>query len=132
LKNFLGQGFGFPLGTDAHGAIRMSTSEENIAESIRIVLGTAIGERLMRPDFGCRMHDLVFHPNNANTCSMVTFYVRECLVKWEPRVEDVKVRCHPDPHDENVILIVISYKVRQTNSMKNLVYPFFLRREQDL
>ena len=86
----------------------------------------------MRPDFGCRIHDLVFYPNNDSTAALVSFYVREALVKWEPRIEEVRVRAYPDPERENTLLVDISYKVRRTNNLRNLVYPFYLRREQDL
>ncbi|MGM0576308.1 MAG: GPW/gp25 family protein [Myxococcota bacterium] len=132
MKDFLGRGIAFPMGVDAYGALETSSHEESVAESIRLVLGTAVGERVMRPEFGCRIHDLVFHPVNANTCALVSLYTREALVKWEPRIEDIQVRAYPDPTQENAILVNIQYRVRRTNNLRNLVYPFFLRREQDL
>jgi len=131
-KNFLGRGIQFPVGLDARGSVALSEYEQNIEEAIGIVLGTAPGERVMRPEFGCKIHDFVFHPNNASTAAMAGFYVREALVKWEPRIEDVRVSANPDPDRENVMLIDITYRVSRTNSVRNLVYPFYLRREQDL
>jgi len=131
-KNFLGRGLKFPVGLDARGNVALSEYEQNIEESILIILGTAPGERVMRPDFGCKIHDFVFWPNNPSTASLVGFYVREALVKWEPRIEDVRVTAAPDPDRENVMLIDITYRVGRTNNIRNLVYPFFLRREQDL
>ena len=132
MKDFLGRGIAFPMGADAYGALRISTHEDSVSESIKLILGTAVGERVMRPEFGCRIHDLVFYPVNPNTCAMVTLYTREALTKWEPRIEGVQVKAYPDPMNENTILINIQYRVRRTNNLKNLVYPFFLRREQDL
>ena len=132
MKNFLGRGISFPVGVDAYGALSTSSYEENVEESIRLILGTAMGERMMRPDFGCRIHDLVFHPLNANTCSLIGLYVREALIKWEPRIEDVQCDAYPDPTKENSVLIDIRFRVRRTNNLLNMVYPFFLRREQDL
>ena len=131
-KNFLGRGIQFPVGLDARGNLALSEFDDNIAESIHLILGTAIGERVMRPDFGCRIHDYVFHPNNPSTASLVGYYGREAIVKWEPRVDNVVVNSYPDPAEENVMRVEISYKVRRTNSIRNLVYPFYLRREQDL
>jgi len=132
MKNFLGRGFAFPLRVDGRGQVESSSSEKSIAESVRIIMGTAIGERVMRPDFGCAIHDLVFHPVNANTCSEISLHVHHALLKWEPRIEEIKVRAYPDPNAENTILIMINYRVRQTNNLLNIVYPFYMRREQDL
>jgi len=131
-KSFLGRGIAFPVRLDARGNVALSEYEQNIEESIRIILGTAIGERVMRPDFGCRIHDLVFYPNNPSTAALVSFYVREALVKWEPRIEQVSVTSEPDPERENTLNVNISYRVRRSNNLRNLVYPFYLRREQDL
>lgn len=132
MKNFLGRGIAFPVDIDAYGALATSSFEDNAEQSVRLILGTAIGERLMRPEFGCRIHDLVFYPLDANTCSMVGLYVQEALIKWEPRIEDVGCDAYPDPTQENAILVDIRFTVRRTNSLLNMVYPFFLRREQDL
>ncbi|MCA9557421.1 MAG: GPW/gp25 family protein [Myxococcales bacterium] len=131
-KSFLGRGIGFPLGVDGAGGLAVSAHEQNIEESIQLVLGTAIGERLYRPTFGCRIHDFVFAPNNAHTRNLVGFHAKEALVKWEPRIRDIDVECKPDPDAPNTIELHISYMVRATNSHFNMVYPFFLRREEDL
>lgn len=132
MKNFLGRGFAFPMRVDGRGQVEMVSGEQSIAMAVRLILGTAVGERIMRPDFGCMIHDLVFHPVSANTCSLVTMYAQQALIKWEPRIEDVQVQTYPDPSSENTLLIQIQYKVRSTNNLNNLVYPFYLRREQDL
>ncbi|NOZ02966.1 MAG: GPW/gp25 family protein [Deltaproteobacteria bacterium] len=131
-KNFQGKGIAFPVGLDARGNMSMTEHESNIEESVRLILGTAVGERVMRPTFGCRIHDFVFYPNNASTAALIGFYVRESLVKWEPRIEDVAVTAQPDPTRESTMQVNISYRVRRTNNLRNLVYPFYLRREQDL
>ena len=131
-KSFLGTGWDFPLGANATGNIATSDAERNIEQSILLILGTAPGERVMRPDFGSRIHEYVFHPNNASTASLVAFHAREALVKWEPRIDDVTVQAYPDTGTENVLLVDISYRVIRTNDLNNMVYPFYLRREQDL
>jgi phage baseplate assembly protein W len=110
----------------------MNEGEANIEQSILLILGTAPGERVMRPTFGCRIHEYVFYPNNASTASLVAYHAREALVKWEPRIDDITVSSYPDSAAENVLLVDITYRVIRTNDLRNMVYPFYLRREQDL
>ena len=131
-KSFLGRGLQYPLRISAFGGMSMSEGADNIEEGVQCIIGTAVGERVMRPTFGCRIHDFVFHPNSASTAGMVAFYVREALTKWEARITDVEVKAFTDPGNENVMLVEVNYKIRSTNDDKNFVYPFYLRREQDL
>jgi len=131
-KSFLGSGIAFPLRVKGTGGVENSAYEENIEECIRLILGTAPGERLYRPQFGCHVHDYVFAPNNAHTRNLVAYYVKEALLKFEPRIDNIEVKCMPDPGQPNTLRIEIGYDVRATNSHFNLVYPFFLRREDDL
>lgn len=131
-EEFLGKGWAFPVGTtDAGGEIILSGEEEKIAESVRIILGTAPGERLMRPDFGCGIHDYVFAPNNVRTAGLIRFHVEEALNRWEPRIDLQQVRVQPDPGNPAVILIAIDYRVKSTDSRYNMVYPFYLERGQE-
>ncbi len=131
-KSFLGSGLRFPLGVNAVGGVAMSEGSDNIEESIRIIIGTAVGERVMRPLFGSRVHDFVFHSNSESTAGLVAFYVREALIKYEPRITDIRVVAKPDPKRDNVMSVSVRYTIRSTNVDHNLVYPFYLRREQDL
>lgn len=131
-EEFLGKGWSFPVGTpDAGGEIILSGEEEKIAESVRIILGTAPGERLMRPDFGCGIHDYVFAPNNVRTAGLIRFHVEEALNRWEPRIDLQQVRVEPDPDNPAVILLSIDYRVKSTDSRYNMVYPFYLERGQE-
>lgn len=125
-SSFLGVGWKLPVSLDSRGEIALSIYEESIRESIWIILATARGERRMRPDFGCGIHDLVYATNSAETLGMVATDVREALLLWEPRIdlEDVDVRS--DPEEPGRLLIQIEYSVRSTNSRFNLVYPFYL------
>lgn len=127
-KSFLGVGWKFPVDLDRRRGIAMSQFEENIEESILVILGTALGERLMRPDFGCAVHDLVFAPNNSNTHGLVIYYVTEALNKWEPRIQALKVDCDVDPTALNKVDTKIEYQVIATNNVYNLVYPFYLQK----
>lgn len=131
-KSFLGRGFSHPLATDAAGGIKLSQYEDNIEECVQIILGTAPGERIYRPLFGCRIHDMIFAPNDAHTRNLVAFYAREALLKWEPRIREIEVEAKHDTGKPSTIELHISYAVRATNTTYNLVYPFYLRREEDL
>ena len=112
------------------GGIALSRQVVDIDEAIRIILGTAKGERHMRPNFGCGIHDLVFEVNNATTHGAVKAYVEEAINWWEPRVEVVDVEVEPDDDERNTLLINITYKVRATNDTRNLVYPFYMIRPE--
>jgi hypothetical protein len=125
-RGFLGIGWKFPLQVTPGGKIAGSRYEQRIEESIYLILSTAKGERVMLPDFGCGIHDLVFAPNNSTTLSVVTHMVREALVMFEPRIDLVDVRVEVAPEQLNLLLIRLSYRVRATNTMANMVYPFYI------
>jgi hypothetical protein len=126
-SDFLGLGWNFPIGLDDGGQVELAPDgEEGIRQSIWMILGTSPGERLMRPDFGCGIHDMVFGVNNAATANAVAGAVREALAVWEPRIDVLDVYAVPDPSRPNLLLIEINYQVRSTNSRFNLVYPFYL------
>jgi len=124
---FLGTGWKYPV-TLEQGEIALSRHEEDIRQAIRIILETAPGERLMRPDFGCGIHDYVFAPNNVRTAGLIRFHVEMALSRWEPRIDLETVNVRPDPDEPSTILIDIAYKVKSTDSRYNLVYPFYLER----
>lgn len=127
-KSFLGVGWKFPIDLDRRKGVAMSQFEENIEESILLVLGTALGERIMRPDFGCAVHDLVFAPNNSNTHGLIIYYVKEALNKWEPRIQALNVKIRVDADEPSKINTEIEYQVIATNNIFNLVYPFYLQK----
>lgn len=125
-RAFLGRGWGFPVDTDSTGAVEVVEAEVDIEEAIRIILGTAKGERVMRPEFGCGIHDYVFSTVNTTTLHMVETSVEEALVEWEPRIDVRSVEVSPGRLDAGELLISIDYRVRQSNVEHNLVYPFYL------
>ncbi|GMT48091.1 MAG: baseplate protein [bacterium] len=126
-KDFLGVGWKYPVNADYNGKIAMSRYEEDIKEAIWIILGTAKGERVMRPDFGCGIHDLVFASINTATVTLVEDSVREALTFWEPRIELIKVEASTEYADEGKLPVSIDFRVRTTNNRFNLVYPFYLK-----
>jgi len=133
MKNgsFLGVGLSFPFSINQSGNISMSYFEKSVSESIHVILSTSKGERIMRPDFGCEINEMVFAPNNSATQNLICHYIEEALIKWEPRVILEKVEAFPDEDDEARINISIEYKVRSVNTYFNMVYPFYLERGEN-
>ena len=124
----IGRGWGFHVGVDATGGIRLAQDEPEIEQAISIIIGTSPGERVMRPTFGCRIHELVFAPNNAETVGLARRYVEEALGMWEPRiqVESVLVSLDPEEVDRGRLNITVEYSVRGTKDSRSLVFPFYL------
>jgi uncharacterized protein len=127
-KTFLGVGVAFPLKLNGSGVVARAEYEESVRQSILIILGTAKGERVMRPDFGCGIHDLVFANVNPTTSGRVGRDVREALLRLEPRIDVLDVDVRPGG-EGNLLLIHIEYEVRATNNAFNLVYPFYLQQD---
>jgi phage baseplate assembly protein W len=126
-EEFVGAGWAFfPMRTDVTGRIVLVGHERKIEESIRLVLATAPGERPMRPDFGCAIHDFVFAPADAATAGQIAFEVRAALDRWEPRVDVLEVRVDFDSGDEGTLHVQIGYRIRGTNDPRNLVFPFYV------
>ena len=126
ISDILGTGFHFPFGVDERGGIAMTRREQDIEESIRTILGTARGERPMRPQFGSRVYELVFAPNNATTWGLMQQYVEEALGWWEPRIEVLSVDVVADTEDTSRIVTNILYEVKATSDKRTLVFPFYL------
>ncbi len=129
-NGFLGKGWKFPVGVDKRGGVALSESEEKIKESILIILGTAKGERVMRPEFGCDIHDFVFSIINTSTLTQIQSAVKEALLLWEPRIELLSVEFYKERINDGILDIGINYKVRRTNTEFNLVYPFYLQSKE--
>jgi phage baseplate assembly protein W len=125
IADFLGKGWAFPVALSGEGGIEMSPGEKSIQEAIWIILATSFGERVMRPDFGCGIHNLIFSVIDATTVGRATQEVRLALIRWEPRIEVLDVDTEVRGRGE-VLLINIHYRNRSTNNFFNLVYPFYL------
>ena len=130
-REFLGQGLAFPLQINQQGGIALARGAHDIEQAIRIVLETQPGERMMRPEFGCRVHELLFAPLNAATRGLAAYYVQEALDRWEPRVELQEVNTLDDPGRDGVMLIEIKYRIKDTHDERSIVYPFFLMGEEE-
>lgn len=127
-KDFLGRGLSFPIRVDkSTGKIKMVFAQDDIKESIRIILGTKKGERVMRPDFGSKLNDFLFESVDETTLFLIEEEVKSAITNWEPRVEDVSVNASLKDHSDGRVDIKIEYRVRMTNNLFNLVYPFYLK-----
>lgn len=122
--DFLGKGLKFPFSVKKTKMLA-SVGEEAIKESIMLILGTARGERVMQPDFGCRLNEMVFASNDLNTATLIQTYVEEALLNWEPRIEVQSITTNMS-RQEPIIEINIEYVIKSSNSKSNLVYPFYL------
>jgi uncharacterized protein len=131
VPSFVGRGFAFPMGVDTDGGIRMTRGPEDLDASMRVILSTAPSERLMRPQFGCRIWDLMFEPVNFNTLGQMAEAAGEAIAQWEPRVDVLGIECEPDVRDSFLVNINITYRVRATNDRRNLVYPFYVIPRED-
>ncbi len=128
-RDFLGRGLRFPVSVNLNGGVSSSQLEENVRQSLFIILGTAPGERLNRPDFGCRIHDLMFAPNNPMTCARAEIFCEEAIYKYEPRISSVTVNAFPNPDEPNILELKVQYVIAGQNAARNLVFPFYLREE---
>jgi uncharacterized protein len=131
VTEIIGSGLAFPLQVDRRGGIALARDETDIEQAIELILGTAPGERPMRPEFGCGVHDFVFDTIDATTVAQMEGEVRDALDHWEPRIEVVAVDFDLSGVDRGELLINIGYRLRSTNHMRNLVYPFYVIPAED-
>jgi len=129
--DFVGRGFAFPMGANPSGGSAMVSGTRNVEQAMLLVLGTARGERPMRPEFGCGIHDLVFETVDTALVGRVVREVTEALTRWVPRIEVGDVTAGADPASPSTLLVDVAYVVRATNDQRNLVFPFYSIPEHD-
>jgi uncharacterized protein len=132
VTEIIGSGLAFPLQVDRRGGIALARDETDIEQAIELILATAPGERPMRPEFGCGVHDFVFDSVDASTVGRMELAIRDALDRWEPRVVVDSVEFNLDEVGEGRLIIDIGYRVRATNNMRNLVYPFYVIPAEEL
>ena len=125
-NEFTGTGWRFPILPDATGTLSYVSGDVNVEQSLRILLLTELGQRVMRPDFGSKAARLVFAPGSLQYLGQLETTVREAIRDWEPRIEVEEVRAEVNPNDETRVSVKLAYKVRPTNTRHNLVFPFYL------
>lgn len=128
--DFLGRGWTFPLGVDDNGAFSYTEGASHIEQSLQLILMTAVGERVMRPSFGCEAPDLVFAPGSTQYLSLLETSVYRAIRDWEPRVEVEEVEASTASANESQVIVDISYIIRGSNTRRNLVFPFYLGIEE--
>lgn len=128
--HIVGRGWAFPPQIGPTGGLALTHDRTELDQAIRIILTTCPGQRVMRPSFGCRLHELVFAPNNSQTIAQARRYVEEALGMWEPRITVTDVAIRPDPEEASRLLIDIQYEVKATRDPRSLVYPFYLIPEE--
>jgi uncharacterized protein len=124
-QDFIGQGWHYPLAANQAGQVLLAGGDRKLEQSIRLILGTALGERPMRPEFGCAIHDMVFDTVDATTAGGLAAAVRGALIRWEPRIEVHDVAVSDDPDELGTVLIDISYTAHGRSDPRNLVFPFY-------
>jgi uncharacterized protein len=125
VADFLGTGWAFPVRIDARGRVALARQERDIEEAIIMILLTPKGQRVMRPEFGCQIHELIFAPNDLTTAGLAAYYVQEALAMWEPRIEVENVDVNPDEQNTDRLLIMIDYSIKATHDRRSLVFPFY-------
>jgi Bacteriophage baseplate protein W len=130
MSDFLGSGWSFPVELDAQGRIAMARREHDVEQAIKIILMTPKGQRLMRPEFGCQIHELMFAPNDSTTAGLAARYVNDALDFWEPRIRVLNVNAHADSVDPSRLLIDIEYEILATRDRRSLVVPFYTIPEE--
>jgi Bacteriophage baseplate protein W len=129
--SIIGTGIAFPMRFGTHGDLAMSEGEHSVRDAIKIVLGTSPGERLMRPDFGCRVHELLFDSIDALTVGRIEREVRVALDRWEPRIDVLDVAVRTGEAFDGKLEIEIGYRLRASNDVRNLVYPFYVIPQEE-
>jgi len=128
--DIVGRGFTFPMQLDSRGGFALTNERSEIEQALRIIIMTEPGTRVMRPTFGCKIHDLIFAPNDSATQAQARRYVIEAIRMWEPRVEVVEVETYADADYPNRLMVEVTYRVKVTNDERSLVYPFYLIPEE--
>lgn len=130
-KEYLGKGISFPLQVNSRGELSLVTGERDIEQSIRIILATRPGERVMRPEMGCRAYELMFEPRDSATATLLEMYVREALTRWEPRIDILNVIVSLDSEQDNTLIAEIFYYIKTTHDQRSIVYPFYLAGQEN-
>ena len=125
-SKIVGTGWRFPILPDAAGGLTYVDGDENVEQSLKILLLTNLGQRVMRPDFGSKAQSMVFAPGSLQFLGLLETTIREAVRDWEPRIDLEQVRAETDLEDETRVTVHIGYRVRQTNTRSNLVFPFYL------
>lgn len=130
-REFIGTGLAFPLQFSPRGDVALATGEHDIEQAMRLILETVPGERVMRPEFGCRAKELIFAPRNSATEALLITYVQDALAMWEPRIDVLDVSISADASQDGAWLVEIAYEIKATHDERSLVHPFYILNEAE-
>lgn len=131
-KAYLGRGLAFPLQIDPKGGIALAGGERDIEQAIQIILETRPGERMMRPEFGCRAQEMLFEPRDVSARTTIARYVREALTRWEPRIDVHNIDVSfGSGNTDGAVFVEITYVIKESHDTRSIVYPFFLVGEEE-
>jgi phage baseplate assembly protein W len=125
-RRHLGKGWSFPIRLDGRGRFALSEGQRDVQEAIKIVLGTRVGERIMRPTFGSEVSGLLFEPATPGTAARLADAIKDSLSQWEPRIDVLQVTVDRDAEVETRFVASLTYRIRENNSVLNEVFPFYL------
>lgn len=127
MDELIGRGWAFPVRRErVSGQVALVTGEQEIRQAILMILGTARGERVLRPEFGCRIHEMVFASSDTTSIGLAAYHIEQALGMWEPRIRVIEVTVQPqDRGDAQLWLIQVRYEIKATLDQRSLVYPFY-------
>lgn len=128
--DIVGRGWHFPPKIGSQGGLALTHDRNEIEQAMNIIIKTVPGQRVMRPTFGCRIHELIFAPNNQTTAAQAARYVKDALLMWEPRIVITDVQTHIDRDMADCLLVEVNYIVKSTGDPRSLVFPFYLIPEE--
>ena len=126
MDDIVGRRIVFPFRLDDRNQIGMVADHQAIRQSINVIINTVPGERVMRPEFGCEIHSLIFWPANHQTAALAERYVKEALTRWEPRIDLHEIEVTPGTADRGELFIKVEYSLKGEHDPRSLVYPYYL------
>lgn len=126
MNDFIGRRLGFPVQLDDRNLLSMVGGDAAIRQSIYIIVMTVPGERVMRPDFGCEIHSLIFHPANQETATIAERYIRDALTRWEPRIIIQELTVTPGGAELGELFIQLRYQIKGQHDPRSMVFPYYL------
>lgn len=126
-KSYLGTGWSFPpYFNKSRKTLEVVSDEEDIKQSLEILLTTQLGERVMNPTYGAGMNPMIFEPLTTNVRTFMTEMVRRAIVRYEPRIKLETIEMNDSGELEGRVLIEVTFTIKETNSRANFVFPFYI------
>ncbi|GAB1420218.1 GPW/gp25 family protein [Anaerolineales bacterium] len=131
FHQFVGRRLAFPPKPGNHNQFSLVSDDVAIRQAIYVIIFTVPGERVMRPEFGCQIHELIFDPANEETAILAERYVREAILRWEPRIDIMSLEVDPGDAGRGELMIRIQYLIKGQYEPRSLVYPYYLNPQEE-